>query len=284
MYDKLISIPDEEYHSRSEWSSSDIKFLVNNYLDDLERHKRNFKPSKAMEFGSAIHKFVLEKKEFFGEYAVIPDFEPTTGNPKTSGWKNTNDYKEQLAEFMQMNEGMKLITEDQFNSITAIDFAIRKHPEFIEIMNCGKDIFYEKCVVTEIEYESDLEEGKKVKLPVRAKFDIIIPEYHEDYGLIIDVKSTSDTSKNSFGRDIYTLNYDVQDSFYSVVAKEALGREFKFLFLAVNDPEDGEEAIAKFYELSSIRKLQGSSKISAVLSKIESNQRKAPSETGIEVI
>lgn len=278
----LLDIPNEEYHKRSEWSSSDIKFLVNGCLDDLERHKKNFKPSKAMEFGTALHKIVLEKDTFFQEYIVMPEFEPTNGKPKTSGWKNTNDYKQQKEEFELIAGDRIILTEEEFNSIVSIDNAIRHHPFWQQLIE--NKMYFEKSIIGEVEYESDLEEDKLVKLPVRIRPDIIIPDYTKERGIIIDLKSTSDASPSKFGKDIYQLNYDAQASFYAVVAEEVIGKPFDFIFIACNDPKDNEEPIVNFYKLSPTRIVQGSTKVSNAIKKIESNERLNVGRYGVEEI
>lgn len=68
----------KEYHARPEISKSDLDLLAKSpyhykYKDEFER-----KDSAALVLGSAVHKLILEPKDFFNEFSVEPDVDKRT--------------------------------------------------------------------------------------------------------------------------------------------------------------------------------------------------------------
>ena len=67
----------------------------------------------------------------------------------------------------------------------------------------------------------------------RSKLDFL----PDDLRLILDYKSTTDASPEAFSRQIASLGYDIQASFYQRGVKAELGEELPFIFMAQEKDE-----------------------------------------------
>ena len=67
----------------------------------------------------------------------------------------------------------------------------------------------------------------------RIRCDLLVLDEHGQIVAIVDLKTTTDASREEFRRSIANYGYDVQAAFYTDAVKRAIGREVPFYFLAV---------------------------------------------------
>ena len=198
----------------------------------------------SMVFGSACHKYVLEKDDFGKEYAVAPKVDRRSSAGKAA-WEA----------FCRENEGRTVISEDDMNTIAAMREALMKHPLAKKLLT-GKG-------QTEVPlFWKDRETGERCK----AKLDRIATWRRRKY--IVDYKTTSAADTFHFNSSIWKFGYHFQAGMYAEGLKTVTNakRMPGFLFVAqeknppysVNVIEVSEEVMnagnAKFHDL--LRKYQ----------------------------
>lgn len=193
-----------EYHSRPELSCSQLKTLLKNPYEYI----MGIKPesTKNMDFGSCVHKLILEPQDFDKEFAISPKFD----------LRKTAD-KEAKQAFETLNIGKTLMSKDDYqNAQQCAEIALQIAGKFF------------KDGVAENSYFSEID-GIKVKCR---------PDYYiENLGLVVDVKTTQDASPDGFTRSIANFGYHIQAAFYSDVL-QSLGKPVnKFLFVAIETKE-----------------------------------------------
>ena len=104
---QLFKITKSPYH---------FKYALDNPQED----------TKALCFGRAAHKYILEKEDFFNEFVILPNIDRRT----TAG-------KEAYAKFLLESEGKDVITSDDFEVIQEMDKAIDAVPLARQLL-CGE--------------------------------------------------------------------------------------------------------------------------------------------------
>ncbi|HHO42818.1 MAG TPA: hypothetical protein ENN12_05650 [Epsilonproteobacteria bacterium] len=202
--EKYTMIPNEEYHSRDELSASQIKTLLNNPYEFLHPQEIS---SKNLDIGSALHKLVLEKEDFYKEFAVAPDAN-----------KRTIAGREEFEDFMEANKGKRILTKQDFELCEAMAEAVLQSPS-ANILQGG---------VAEASFFGEID---GVKTRCRPDY------YNEDLGLVIDLKTTDDASPDAFSKTIANYGYYIQAPFYLDTLKSAGYKADKFLFVVVSKKE-----------------------------------------------
>ena len=184
--DKMIEgLSNEEYHARPELSCSQIKTLLKNPYEFLSATKKE--ATESMNFGSAVHKLILEPHDFNKEFAVMPKYD----------LRKTAD-KEAKTAFDAENQGKIYLSEDVFENAS--------HCAAIAKEIAGQ---FFKDGIAEASFFSELD-----GVPVRCR-----PDYYiESKGLIVDVKTTQDASPDGFLRSIanYGSSYQANRILYSL--------------------------------------------------------------------
>ncbi|MEN4053280.1 PD-(D/E)XK nuclease-like domain-containing protein [Sulfurimonas sp. NWX79] len=205
----------KEYHETKGISSSDFRLLERS---PVHLHfKELFKLSgSSLEFGSALHKLVLETDTFHEEFAIAPDLP-----------KNTKAGKESHAKFL---EGL-----GERTAITKSDYAtIEKMALNIKAIAGG----LLKGGVAESSHFAADENG----IVRKCRPDYFI----EDKGLVIDVKTTKDNSEYGFKKAIYDYRYHRQAAWYIDTLQLNGKKASRFIFITV---EKTAPYIVSIYEL-----------------------------------
>ena len=226
----------KKYHTRAEISKSDLDLLAKSpYLLKLKKDGLyQTEASASLNLGSAVHKLVLEKNDFFNEFAIEPNLD-----------KRTKDGKAEFNEFLAKNSDKIILKSDDYDKALQIAEAVNHAKATANFLKDGK---------AEQSYFSEIQ-GVKVKC--RPDF------YNENLGLIIDLKTTSDASPNGFMKSIANFNYHIQTAFYTDIL-QSLGKKVnKFLFIAV---ETKEPFLIGFYELDLAAIEKGREKYTELLS------------------
>ena len=198
--EEIKTMTNEEYHSREEISCSQVKTILKCPYDFLARVKTE--PSKSMDFGSCVHKLVLEPEDFDKEFAVAPDLD-----------KRTKVGKELYEMFATKNEGKTILSVEEFDRA--------KWCSQIALEMAGK---FFKNGKAEQSYFSELD-----GVPVRCR-----PDYYiEELGLIVDVKTSADSEKNAFSKSCANFGYHIQNAFYIDTMKSLGMKAEKFMFVVI---------------------------------------------------
>jgi hypothetical protein len=140
--------------------------------------------TKAMAFGSAAHKYILERDEFFTEFAVAPKVD-----------RRTKSGKEEYERFVVDAVGKTIIADDEFCKILEMRDALFAHPVAVQMLSAGdveQSIFWT---------------DQKTGLGCKCRPDLI-------NGVLIDYKTTTDASPHGFSSSIQKYGYHQQAAHY----------------------------------------------------------------------
>ena len=179
----------------------------------------------AMKFGSAFHMNVLQPQEFNKGYAVSPKFD-----------RRTKQGKEDYAEFIKNNVLKTIISEDDYHLIEQMTDKLMRDSDAKTLISAGDK---ERIIVwNNEEYDVDC----------KGMLDV----YREDSGIIVDLKTTQDSSYNGFASSVRRFKYYKQAAFYL----DAVGaQEFYIVAIEKNPPfsiniiQIGDELLDKGREL-----------------------------------
>lgn len=204
----LFRIEEEAYHKSIGMSRSSLVHMLRSPQYFQFKKSEPMEPSKAMLFGSAVHKAFLEPELFEQEYAVAPKVD-----------KRTSKGKEAWASFEYNNRGKKLIDQDDCEAIQGMMTALKKHSYVSKLLGLIQKAHIEVSAYTTIE-----------EVLCKSRADLMIPEM----GMLIDLKTTSDARPHEFQRSVADYMYHVQGAYYLDVFSKATGIKFdKFLFICV---------------------------------------------------
>lgn len=207
-------LSNKDYHESAGISKSGITLLLDSpqkykarYIDGLKQET-----TPAMTIGSATHTAVFEPHLFGAEYAVAPKCD-----------KRTKIGKEIFEQFSMTTGNRTIITEDDAAKINAIRDAVRNHPK------AGPLVSDEQNAIENSIYCEDPETGLLIKVRPDC-----IQEHRE---VIIDLKTTTNSSYGAFSKACFDLTYYIQAGMYLYAAKlHGLGVT-NFIFIVVEkDP------------------------------------------------
>ena len=166
---------------------------------------------KALLFGSAVHKYVLEREDFEKEYAVVPKFDRRTKQGKA-------DYEA----FIQDHEGLEFIDEEDFQKIQGMAQAIESNPEAIMWLTGDHEEAFQWL---------DIHTGEACKV----KTDVITEHNGKPY--IVDYKTTDSCEDGHFERSCRKYGYDFQAGMYVEGVGYNTLEEYGFVFVAQEKTE-----------------------------------------------
>jgi PDDEXK-like domain of unknown function (DUF3799) len=208
----------QEYHGAQGVSSSDFRLLERSPLH--LHYKQHFKLSgSTLDFGSALHKSVLEPESFCEEFAIAPDAP-----------RNTKAGKDAYAQF-QESLGDK-------TALTSIEY------EQIELMS--KNV---------LAIAGGLLKGGEAETSHFATHENGIvckcrPDYYiEEKGLIVDLKTTKDSSEYGFKKSIFEYRYHRQAAWYIDTLRLNGKKADRFIFITV---EKTSPYMVSIYELDKV--------------------------------
>lgn len=157
-------------------------------------------------FGRAVHKYVLEKEDFFNEFAVAPFVD-----------RRTKEGKAQWLLFQDQSVGKDIITQEDFEKIQAMYDALYATPFVAKLLSGEKELSF-------------FTEDDRTGLTVKCRPDCLT-EIGEA-NILIDYKSCADASSDGFMKDAIKLNYDLQMAYYKDIVDEAREKEHTVIFIA----------------------------------------------------
>lgn len=201
-------ITPEAYADHPGLSQSGAKVLVTqspaHFKAYLERDRTE--QTAAQRLGSLIHLAVLEPKVFDATIVVAPECD-----------KRTTAGKEIWAAFQSsLKPGQEAISQKDGEVITNVSIAARE----------ALDKLFKDCdgesMITEVPMV-----GRVNGIDIKGKLDAIITT-KAGKRIVVDVKTTSDASATSFGKDVANYLYFLQSSWYRTLADADI-----FVFIAV---------------------------------------------------
>jgi len=198
-------LPNEQYHGGLGVSSSNVKEILASPLHMVSRMLLPQEPSPAMEFGTALHRAVLEPKKFETAYAVPPKVDRRTKEGKAA-WEEW------------VSRGYVPISQEDMDTLFWMRDSVMGHPKIGPLLQKAEGEI--SC------FSRDQETG----LLLKCRFDALV----KDLGIALDLKTTQDATPEEFARSIEKFKYYVQDPFYRNVGGDALGTKIRgFLFVAM---------------------------------------------------
>jgi len=189
---KLITHHDLNNHNYYQ----DTEYVSNSMLNNLTGKSPEYfrfamdnpQPSTpAMKFGSALHMNVLQPEEFNNNYAVAPKFD-----------KRTKQGKIDYAEFVKANIFKTVVSEQDYELIEQMTDKLMRDPDAKAMLTKG---IKEHIIAWENE-----EYGVKC----RGMLDV----YKKDLDIIVDLKTTQDSSYYGFASSVKRYKYYKQAAFY----------------------------------------------------------------------
>jgi len=208
---KLIenhNLTHDSYYQDTEYVSNS---MLNNLTGKSPEYFRfamdNPQPTTpAMKFGSALHMNVLQPEEFNNNYAIAPKFD-----------KRTKQGKADYAEFINSNMLKTVISEQEYHLINQMTEKIMRD-------NDAKTLLTNGIKEHIIAWNNDFWDVK-----CRGMLDV----YNKDANIIIDLKTTQDSSYHGFASSVRKFKYYKQAAFYMDAVK---AYEFYIVAIEKNPP------------------------------------------------
>lgn len=165
-------------------------------------------PTKALLFGAAVHKYILEEDDFFNEYAIAPAADRRTKEGKIA-WAEFCCYCD--------DNGLDAITEDEFEQIQEMAKALEQNDLAVQLLTGEHEKAY---------FWHDLDTGELCK----CKIDCLTNYDGKPY--IVDYKTTDSCEDGHFERSARKYGYQFQAGMYREGVFMASGLDCGFAFVA----------------------------------------------------
>lgn len=220
-------VPDDYYPDRdayhrdgsrdSHHSLEDFRASVRKYYRKYVLKKQHDKPTKEMEFGSALHKAVLEPDTFLDVYAVA-----------TRDYGDSKKDVRALNEFAAANPGRIVLNKSDWDKICELNEAISDDTEADHLLReegkCEEMLHWQ------------FDDGSGLMLPMRSCLDKVLLSP----GIIVDIKTTRGAlSRDWLSKTIADYGYHRQAVTYLRAASLVWHQKFvfKFVFVSKDCPE-----------------------------------------------
>ena len=162
--------------------------------------------SKALAFGRAVHKAILEPCDFFSEFAIAPEV-----NRRTLAGRKEWD------EFASCNSGKEIITMEDYGMVAEMVKAVQDH-EVAAALLCG--------AVEQSFFWTDDQTGEACK----CRTDCLSEWNGEKY--IVDYKTTDSCEDGHFERSCRKYGYKFQAGMYTEGVFQNTFDQYRFAFVA----------------------------------------------------
>ncbi len=155
----------------------------------------------AQKIGTLIHVAIYEPAKLHDKYYVLPEID-----------RRTKEGKAEYNQIVEANSGKSIITQDELDMAIQIRQSVINKKTSRIVLDGGK---------SEVElYWVDKATGANCK----AKVDYLIEPCDKfPNGLIIDTKSTTDATQDTFAKDVYKYGYYLQAAWYREAIKSCYG-------------------------------------------------------------
>lgn len=188
-------------------------WAINQSPKHFQYNLNNKKETKALQFGSAAHKYLLEPEDFDSEIAIIPEINRRTKEGKAQ-WQEFQDECERT--------GKISITGEDFEIIKTMVEEVRKNSIAMELLNGAHEQSFH--------WIDDLT-GEECKCKVDC-----LTEY-EGQKMIVDYKTTDSCEDGHFERSARKYGYQFQAGMYCEGLFQNTLEEYGFAFIAQEKTE-----------------------------------------------
>lgn len=207
IFNKGLIMSNKEYREKEGISSSDLKKIVKSpahYRYWKDHPEDNDTPALVM--GRACHKYMLEKDDFFTEFAIAPNVD-----------RRTKEGKAQWLLFQTENADKDIITAEEFEKIKEMHKALYSTEFVADLLSGEKELSF-------FTVDDD------TLLPLKCRPDCL--SVVKGTNILIDYKTCTDAENMRFYRDSVKLNYDLQLAYYIDILKKVTGEDFLVVILA----------------------------------------------------
>lgn len=203
----MKSLTNKEYREAEGISRSDLFTILNKTpLHYKYKTEHPTEPTNAMIFGSAAHKYILEKDDFFNEYAILPIVD-----------RRTKEGKEIYNSFITESEGKIVLNKEDFEKIVEMDKVIESNTDARAFLtgDCEKSFFWLDQVTGEI---------------CKIRPDCLTTVAGKKY--IVDYKTTDSCADGHFESSCRKYGYQMQAGMYHEGMFEDTFDDYGFVFVA----------------------------------------------------
>lgn len=196
----------EEYRNHEGISKSQLFNIAKSPLHfkyELEHPKED---TPILTFGRAAHKYILEKNDFFNEFAIIPDID-----------SRTKEGKEKYQLFLSESIGKDVISQEDFDKIKEMDAAIDLVPLARQLLKGQHEQSF---------FWTDEETGEKCKCRPDC-----LTEY-DGQKIITDYKTADSCENGCFEKSCRKYGYKLQAGMYTEGMFQNTFEEYGFAFVA----------------------------------------------------
>lgn len=210
-YNKIIpDLSNADYHANTEAVSNS---QLSRVLRSPATINAKMKQTPALRWGSLVHTYVLEEEKFKRDVAVMPD-----------GLDSGKGAKARVEEFESQNAGKEIVSADEMIQLFTIRNAVWSDFDACRLLR-----MFNGRVEHSIFWE---DEATGVKCRCR-------PDFWREDNIVVDLKTTTDSSSWSFGASAWEYGYDRQSAFYSDGIKAVTGSAPEaFVFIAIEGKEE----------------------------------------------
>jgi len=234
-------IPNRENHIVCSPSAL-LSFRKDPEIYKLRYIDKKDEPTSAMEFGSMVHKYVLEPDSFLNEYFILPektsdldhDSESLKAMCKELGEKVTGTKRELASRIRNHNPDFQ-IYEEVVDSLSSGDKKpvppdVAKKLEEIKSKIMSHDKVGSWISLADKEKKGYWTHSSGVVMPFVADAFLM----HKGIGVCIDLKITTHFEPNKFMRNLFDSGYHIQAAAYCQAITELTGQTFEnFLFITI---------------------------------------------------
>jgi len=222
----ISKIPFCEYKAIDALNGNGLKHFMrspSHYLHNKENPKP---PTPAMEFGTLCHSVCLEYDKAVNQYYTLDEFTEWDRCLNKDGStskkpKGTEYYTNWLAGQAEKGLGKELVDQDDWNTAVKIRKAVQAHPVANKLLAMGGKV------------EHTIQWTHPTGVLMKGRPDKYIPDYHADYGLVVDLKTTDNASVRSFARTIANFRYDISVANYCEGLEILTEKPYRVCFIAV---------------------------------------------------
>jgi hypothetical protein len=227
-------MPSTQYHAIEALSSSGVAKLLHS-----PKHYRLFRdsfnaPTPQMQFGTAVHCGVLEPALFATAVVAAPYVN-----------KRTKDGKAQWLAFCTANAGRIVLAAADYARVLRCVEAVRNHPAASQLLagaTVERSLFWN---------------DGQYNVPCKARLDAW------NAGILVDLKTTADASRDEFARSIATYGYHVQAAHYTNAAEAVLNESPEAYVIVAVESEPPHEVAC--YRLPANALLAGAHRLAKAL-------------------
>lgn len=163
-------------------------------------------PTPALIFGQMVHKLVLEPETFENEFVIMPECD-----------RRTKEGKAQWFDFLQGAGDRTPIKAEDYEKALGMRNALMENDLIAKLLSGKHEVplFWTDELTGEV---------------CKVRLDCFTPL--SNGAVVIDYKTTSDASTESFMRSAINYGYDFQAAMYSEAVKRTMNKDVVFYFIA----------------------------------------------------